>query len=151
MAAVMIRPMKPADLDAAAAIEATALEAWSLDSLEEQLLDQLHGGTPRLYVALEGQQIAGLAAFQLVLDEANLNTVTVDPARRGRHIGRALLRYGLDELHRQGAQRCYLEVREHNAPAIALYTGLGFCTTGKRRGFYQNPPDDALVMCLDQI
>lgn len=146
--ASLIRAMQPADLQAAAAIEATAADAWSLQGLREELDNQLAGGPARLFVILEEDQPAGLAAFQLAAGEATLNTVTVDPARRGRGLGAALVRTALAELRRQGAKFCFLEVREHNAPAIALYTRLGFCTAGKRRGFYQNPPEDALVMNL---
>ena len=149
MAAVTVRPMKLADLDAAAAIEATALDAWSRDSLEEELLNQLHGsGVPRLFVAEENGRVAALAAFQLVLDELTLNTVTVDLALRGQGIGRCLLESAFAALRAEGPCTCFLEVREHNAPAIALYEHLGFVRAGRRRGFYQNPADDALVMTL---
>lgn len=146
--APQIRAMQPADLDAAAAIEATALDAWSRQGLAEELEQQQAGGSARLFVVQSDGTLAGLAAFQLAADEATLNTITVDPARRGQGLGAALLRTALAQLRSQGAQLCFLEVREHNAPAIALYTRLGFCIAGKRRGFYQNPCEDALVMNL---
>ena len=150
MAAVIVRPMQSEDLEAAAAIEATALDAWSLDSMRVELSNHMHGhGVPQLFVAeLEGR-IAGLAVFHLVLDEISLYTITVDPALRGQGIGRALLEGGLQDLQRMGGRFCYLEVRSQNAPARALYEHMGFETVGKRKNFYQNPPDDAVLMCLD--
>ena len=46
----------------------------------------------------------------------------------------------------QSATLCFLEVRAHNAPALALYAALGFESVGRRKNFYKNPPEDALVM-----
>lgn len=149
MTAPVIRPMCPADLDQAAAIEATALDAWSRSALAEELETALSGGTARVYTALVQDQVAGLAAFQLAAGEASLNTITVAPALRGSGVGRALLTQALQDLKAQGAEACFLEVREKNAPALALYTRLGFVAAGRRRGFYRDPPEDALVMRLE--
>lgn len=145
----VVRPMASGDLAAAAAIEATAPEAWSREALAEELRAQQAGGAPRLFIAERQGQIAGLAALQLAAGEATLNTITVAPALRGRGIGKALLGEALAALRAQGAHSCFLEVRAHNAPAIALYTGLGFAVVGWRRGFYRAPTDDALVMRLE--
>lgn len=145
---VQIRPMQPADLDTAAAIEATAPDAWSRQGLAEELNQQLTGGVARLFVLEADGAIAGLAVFQLAADQTTLNTLTLAPAHRGQGLGLALLRTALAGLRSEGAQHCFLEVREHNAPALALYTRLGFCIAGKRRAFYRDPLEDALVMDL---
>ncbi len=146
MTAPVIRPMAPADLDAAAAIEATAPDAWSRSALAEELENALSGGMARMYIALVEGRPAGLAALQLAGGEATLNTITVAPQQRGRGVGHALLRFALTELAAQGAEALFLEVREKNAPALALYTRLGFEAVGRRRGFYRNPAEDALVL-----
>ena len=152
MAAVIVRPMQSEDLEAAAAIEATALDAWSLDSLHEELSNQMHGhGVPHLFVAERVGRVAGLAVFHLILDEISLYTITVDPALRGQGIGRALLEGGLQNLQSRGGWFCYLEVRSRNGPALALYEHMGFETVGRRKNFYQNPPDDAVLMRLDIV
>ena len=54
----------------------------------------------------------------------------------------------VEALKAEGAGQCFLEVRAANAPAIALYRRLGFAAAGVRRGFYRDPPDDAVVMTL---
>lgn len=142
----LIRPMREEDLPACAAIEATALDAWSESQLADELNNQLSGGAGRLFVAeLDGKPRA-LAAFQLAAGEASLYAITVDPALRHQGIGRALLSGSLDALRAEGTESCYLEVRAENLPAQKLYTGLGFQMAGRRKSFYKDPPDDALVM-----
>ena len=184
-----LRPLEERDLAEAAAIEATAPDAWSEDALRAGLAEQQAGGAARLFAAewrggaekcaggtsakadgtapanqpcpatgraLSANQtcanaaaastLAGIAAFQLAAGEASLDTLTVAPAFRRQGVGRALLWAALSQLHAEGAAACFLEVRESNAPAIALYKSLGFSAVGRRRGFYRSPAEDALVM-----
>ncbi len=139
---LVICPMEPADLEICTAIEQHAPDPWTGPQLAEELAFE----PARLFVArLEGRPVA-LAAFQLAAGEASLNTVTVDPAFRRRGIAAALLAQALASLAAEGAETCFLEVRAQNVPALALYEHLGFEKAGLRRGFYKNPPDDAVVM-----
>ncbi len=142
MQEIIIRTMQSTDLAECAAIEQTALDAWSM----EQIADELAFEAARLYVAEWQGKIAGFAAFQLAADETTLNTVTVAPALRGQGIGKALLEDALSQLKKEGAVSCFLEVRVQNETARRLYRSLGFEEAGMRKGFYKNPPDDALVM-----
>ena len=84
--------------------------------------------------------------FQLAADEASLESATIAPEHRGKGAGRALLTHALAALQAEGAALCFLEGRAHNAPALALYAALGFESVGRRKNFYKNPPEDALVM-----
>lgn len=142
MQEIKIRAMQPSDLERCAAIEQTALDAWSM----QQIADELDFEAARMYVAECGGQVAGFAAFQLAADESTLNTITVDPALRGQGIGKALLENALEQLKEQGAASCFLEVRVQNTPARSLYRSLAFEEAGLRKGFYKNPADDAVVM-----
>ena len=101
----------------------------------------------RLFTA-EGEGVLGFAVFQLAAGEASLYALNVDPAARRKGVGAALLAGALGALRAEGADQCFLEVRAANAPAIALYRRLGFAAAGVRRGFYHDPPDDAVVMTL---
>lgn len=206
-----IRPLEERDLAEAAAIEATAPDAWSESALRGSLQAQREGGAARLFAAqwrpaaandrandtgtvllvgseandkrtvpcvgsgqncpapVSGQRtdasktkepspcppscppcpkpfLVGVAAFQCAGGAASLDTLTVAPAFRRQGVGRALLRAAFAQLCSEGAVFCFLEVRESNAPAIALYQSLGFAAVGRRRGFYQTPAEDALVM-----
>ena len=61
-------------------------------------------------------------------------------------MARQLLDAGLDELTARGAEEVFLEVRESNTAAQALYLGAGFRPVGQRSGYYRNPREDALVL-----
>lgn len=99
-----------------------------------------------LYTQTPSTQIAALAVFQLVCEEASLYTVSTAPALRRQGAARALLQYAFAQLAAQGAQTVFLEVRAQNEAARALYAALGFEETGTRRGFYTKPNDDAVLM-----
>lgn len=146
MAECTVRPMRPADLAACAAIEASAPDAWTAGQLAGELAAQRQGGAARLFVAECGQELLGLAVYQLAAGEASLCALTVAPAARRRGVGRALLAGSLAALAAEGAESCFLEVRAANAPALALYGQLGFARVGLRPGFYRRPPDDAVLM-----
>lgn len=139
-----VRPMADADASRCAAIAAAAPEPWS----ESQLLSELESPAARLFVAEGDGGVLGFAVFQLAAGEASLYALNVDPAARRKGVGAALLAGALEALKAEGAGQCFLEVRAANAPALALYRRLGFSSAGVRRGFYRDPPDDAVVMTL---
>jgi ribosomal protein S18 acetylase RimI-like enzyme len=64
-------------------------------------------------------------------------------------VGRALVQHVLEALSARGARQIYLEVRESNAPARALYAAHGFTEVGRRKGYYRRPVEDAIVLRLD--
>jgi [ribosomal protein S18]-alanine N-acetyltransferase len=85
-------------------------------------------------------------AFQVVAGEMHVMNLTVSPESRRRGLGRFLLRLALDLAARRGAHEAFLEVRDGNAPARALYRGAGFTEAGRRRGYYHKPPEDAVIL-----
>lgn len=99
-----------------------------------------------LLVAEESKGVAGYAALWLAADEAELGNLAVRPGRRGRGIGRTLLRRTLEEAARRGARAVFLEVRESNVAARRLYEASGFRIVGSRPDYYASPREDALVM-----
>lgn len=101
-----------------------------------------------------GEAVIGFAVSRVVLDEAELLTIALDPSVRGEGIGRALLDFHAARLRRAGAASIFLEVAADNAAALALYRRAGFVQIGRRNGYY--PPAgggagrrDALTMRLD--
>ncbi len=101
-------------------------------------------------VAVDGEDIvgyAGLCAYDA--GEAYVQTIGVDPGRRRKGIGTALLADLLDEAGRRGCPRVDLEVRDGNDDAIRLYEQHGFRRVGVRRGYYQPSGADAVVMRRD--
>ena len=134
--------MTPADIAAAADIEATVADSWSAEGIALTLAQP----ASRCFVAKEDHQLLGFAAFSLVDSEANLDALSVHEAFRCEGVGGGLLEYAFGNLQAQGAQRIFLEVRSQNAPALALYHKLGFTPLGVRKGFYTKPADDAICM-----
>ena len=96
--------------------------------------------------ALEGEALASYCTLVTVLDEAQIVNVATDISLRGRGYARAVLEAVFEECKKRGIVTVSLEVRESNVPAISLYQGLGFSVEGKRRDFYKNPRENALVM-----
>lgn len=91
----------------------------------------------------------GFALGRVIADEAELLTITVDPARQGRGLGRRCLRDFLSACRAAGASRVFLEVASTNTAARALYTSEGFAEDGLRKGYYRreaSPPIDAILM-----
>lgn len=144
--AVRVRLGVPADLEVMVDIEReTAVEPWSLSQFLNSSLDERHFS---LVAESNGGDVLGYAIFQQVLDEASLLNIAIDPAHQGRGLGGQLLAGGLEMLAARGVQRCLLEVRVGNAPAIALYRGFGFVDDGLRRNYYPSTQgrEHALLM-----
>ena len=82
--------------------------------------------------------------------EAEILTLAVAPAARGRGLGRALLQTAINRAQAMGAKTMFLEVGADNPHALALYAGLGFAKVGTRKGYYAGPSGgtDALVLRL---
>lgn len=139
-----VRTMRSADVPAVAAIEQRAYEfPWSADVMR----DCLRAGY--LCRVLEHQgAIVGYAIMSIVLDEAHLLNVCVDPRHHGEGRGRALVRYLLDQASRAKAHAVYLEVRPSNRAARALYASLDFAQVGLRKGYYPAAQgrEDALIL-----
>ncbi|MCD4621909.1 ribosomal protein S18-alanine N-acetyltransferase, partial [Proteus mirabilis] len=86
-------------------------------------------------LTVEGR-MAAFAITQVVLDEATLFNIAVDPDFQRRGIGKALLEHLIDELEKRGVLTLWLEVRASNVAAIALYESLGFNEATIRRNYY---------------
>jgi len=92
--------------------------------------------------------LAGYLGYWLLVDEMHISTLAVHPDLRGQGVGERLLLAGLDQARRQGAELATLEVRPSNAAAVALYRKYGFGLVGRRRAYYCDNDEDALLMTL---
>ncbi|WP_336755880.1 ribosomal protein S18-alanine N-acetyltransferase [Pantoea sp. USHLN298] len=95
-------------------------------------------------------QMAAFAITQVVLDEASLFNIAVDPAWQRRGFGRQLLQHLIDELIKRDVLTLWLEVRASNLPAIALYEQLQFNQVSRRPNYYPTASgrEDAIIMAL---
>jgi [ribosomal protein S18]-alanine N-acetyltransferase len=150
---VRIRPMAAADVDPVLAIERTSETAphWGMAAYTRNLEDSGASALRRVALVAEvNGAVAGLGMVRILAapdgGEAELETIVVAAEWRRRGIGAALMRGLLDSARVQGARRLYLEVRASNSAAIGLYRRLGMEETGRRRGYYRDPEEDALLM-----
>lgn len=134
---VTIRPAKTTDMDAILGIESAqfGVDAWNA----QMVLGELTADYNRYFVATsETGQIVGYGGIALALDDADVHTIGVAEQCKRRGIGRELMNHMWEQSISAGVRRMFLEVREDNAPAIALYNSLGFETIGKREHYYND-------------
>ena len=98
------------------------------------------------FIAKESGEAVGYAGMYTVLDEGYVTNIGVLPNHRKKGIGKALTQRLIDYSISQKLSFLSLEVRVSNSVAIGLYTTLGFKEVGKRKNFYSNPKEDALIM-----
>ncbi len=115
---------------------------------EKQILDELENPLAAYFVAVEGETVAGYIGSQTVLGEACVMNIAVHPGFRGRGTARQLMQALIDHCVADGCSLLTLEVRESNRPALGLYGSFGFVQVGRRRNYYTDPREDALIMTL---
>ena len=105
----------------------------------------------RCWVAELDGHIVGMIVVWLIVDEAHVATIATDPQYRRQGIGKRLLAHALRELIDDGARSSFLEVRETNLAAQDMYRKFGYEATGRRRHYYRDNDEDALLMTLDSL
>jgi ribosomal-protein-alanine N-acetyltransferase len=138
-----IRSGVPADAPALAAVERRSFgDPWSEASFREALRASWSFGL----VAETADGIIGYLIAREAAGTGEILNLAVDPPFRRHGIARALLDAGLAALRRKAVQEVYLEVRVSNEAAQTLYRGARFVPVGRRRAYYRNPVEDALVL-----
>lgn len=101
-------------------------------------------------VAEEEGKILGYCGILMVLDEGDITNVAVEKSHRGQGIGQALVQELAERAGQRGIALLHLEVRQSNEAARGLYNKLGFVEDGLRKGYYEEPREDAVLMSLHQ-
>lgn len=139
----MIVRMNASHVSQIASIEQLCFsDPWSERSIASELDNELS-----FWLVYEDEgRVLGYIGSQSVPPDSDVMNLAVLPEYRKKGIAQALMNELLHTLHSQGIESLTLEVRVSNAPAIALYTKLGFEIVGKRPRYYVNPKEDALIM-----
>ena len=152
---VRLRVASGADLAEVVALERRVVEAPHWAEAEYAVIVGSGGeGAVRrcLFVAETDEKLLGFAVGKVILSVADrvgeLESVAVDAAGRRRGVGRSLCEAVIGWCRDHAAVEMELEVRAGSGGAIALYAGLGFGVVGRRRGYYQEPDEDAVLMQL---
>ncbi len=135
-------PEAPAELTTVA----RRFEMDDEDSGRRQFLPFLRrrNGPPR-------DTIRGFAGMWILLDEAHITTIGVDPDYQGQGLGELLFVALMDEALQRGATWVTLEVRVSNQAALALYRKYGFTIQGRRPRYYSDNNEDAYIMWSDSL
>mgnify|MGYP001401882473 CR=1 FL=1 len=143
-----IRAMELEDVDAVLAIEsATQLTPWS----SAHFRDCLSNANYLCQVATVDDDPVAFLILSRILDETHVLNIAVAPAWQRRGIARRLLQQALDAARADAMTVVYLEVRESNQSAQALYRQLGFETCGVRKNYYrkgEGHENAVLMQCL---
>jgi ribosomal-protein-alanine N-acetyltransferase len=95
-----------------------------------------------------GRKIIGFAVSRMAADEAEILSIAIDKAQRGRGLSRNLLLSHLGHLAGRGVRKIFLEVEENNQPARRLYERAGFTVVGRRERYYQQSGGEQLNALL---
>ena len=147
-----IRPMTVEDLEQVVAIDQVSFSLpWPAHSFRYELLenDVSRQWVAEMQSASQAPKIIGMLVVWLIMDEAHIATIAVHPEYRGRGIGRQILLTALRKCAAEGARSVTLEVREHNAIAMDMYRKLGFTVVSRRKHYYQDTNEDAILMTLE--
>jgi len=139
------------------AVRATAERVVSFARLSFSMLrcrGASHSGAPPTWSRRWGHargdgRVVGYLCLWEVAGELHITNVAVHPTVRRRGIARTLLGGVLDDARQRGLRLVVLEVRPSNAEALGLYDSFGFRVVGRRRGYYYDTGEDALVMEAD--
>ena len=117
-------------------------DPWSEYSVASELKNPLS----LWLIAEEDGTVCGYVGSQTVLDETDMMNIAVHPDCRRKGIAAALIEELVTQLKGRGSHILRLEVRQSNAPAIALYASMGFKELGIRKNYYRNPRENALIL-----
>lgn len=140
----VIRAMQMADVDGVVAIEIAAYEfPWSRSLIEQAIISTKH----KVVLEVNGT-LAGYAILSFVVGEAELLNLCIAPDFQGKKLSHILLAQIIEDAKQHGNADMYLEVRESNVSARALYEAHDFNEIGRRKNYYptKSGKEDAILM-----
>lgn len=140
-----ITSMRKEDISAVVALER---ECQLSSRAEDGYLKLLQDERWLLLVASQSLRVVGIFTGLMIVDELQIDNVAVADGWRQKGIATELLSIAMEVAQKKGMETAILEVRSSNFPALKFYERHGFTITGRRKNYYQNPPDDALLMLL---
>ena len=147
MLSLSLDRMRPDDLDEVVAIERASFSMpWSRGAF---LYELEQNRVARCLVMREAGRVVGYLCLWEIGDELHITNVAVHPDSRRRGIARSLLTGVLDDARARKRKLVVLEVRPTNHEARTLYESFAFRVVGRRRGYYYDTGEDALIMELD--
>ena len=140
---VKIRPMKREDVKLVYELSA---RCFAVPWTEASLIKELDNHLAHYYVAELRGNIVGYGGMWMIAGEGEITNIAVDEEYRGEGIGQAIVNHLMQVGQEKTLCMIHLEVRSSNEIAQRLYVGAGFEKITVRKGYYQKPTEDAIVM-----
>ncbi len=141
-----IRRSRPDDATAIAEMELSIFpDPWG----KKEIFSYICSDRGMCFTALEGDEPIAYIIGTKIPPEGEIYRIAVREDKRQRGIGYRLLSFALKSERGAGVETVFLEVRESNAPARALYRAYGFAEVSVRKNYYKNPAEDAVIMIKD--
>lgn len=146
---MIIRAAEQMDIDAIVRVENACFSTpWSIDAIKHEICENKLADF--MIACYEENNIIGYIGIWTLLDECQINKIAVMPEKRKIGIGKTILNHVIELTRDMGVKSWYLEVRESNTAAQALYRSAGFSSVGTRKNYYINPVEDAVLMSLEE-
>ena len=142
----MIRPATERDLPEVLSIERKSVTAPHWPEEEYRAMLGMEGVKRGFFVAEIAERVAGFAVGRMVGEHGEIESVVVGRETQRKGVGRALCETVMEWASVEGASAIELEVRVGSVGALALYKSLQFVETGRRKGYYREPLEDAIAM-----
>ncbi len=140
-----IRPLTETDAQKAYAL---LKASFSMPGEYEDTVNNLSNPLTRAIGMFEGDQLIGYGAFWLLMEEAHVTHVAIDPSLRGQGFGREIMKKLIQHASDCGARFMELECRRGNTVALSMYHKLGFLRVGFKKNYYPDTNEDAVVLAL---
>ncbi|SHN35197.1 ribosomal protein S18-alanine N-acetyltransferase [Gracilibacillus kekensis] len=147
MAKVQFRKMKESDIEAVRNIDKQSFpKPWPEDIYYEELKNNNYAV---YFVAIVDDNIVGFCGCWMILDEAQITNIAVDPSYRGKGYGQGLFQYVINYGIAHGIRLLSLEVRVSNIVAQRMYKNFGLQPGGIRKNYYTDNQEDAIVLWVN--
>ncbi|PXW86391.1 [SSU ribosomal protein S18P]-alanine acetyltransferase [Streptohalobacillus salinus] len=149
MSKVAIRLMQTSDLEQVTAIERRSFKTpWDRALYQKEIEENQFA---YYYVIEKDNEIIGFCGMWIVLDDAQITNIAIDPDHRKFSYGSTLFQYVLNQAMVKGARTLSLEVRTSNIAAQTLYEKFHLQKAGTRRNYYTDNNEDAIVMWVTLV
>ncbi len=145
---ITFRKMKPEDADAVAELE---LKCFAMPWSRADFLRENNNELAEYVVGELDKKIVAYAGAWVSFDQAEVMHVAVEPKLRGQGVGTVLFGELIQAVKKRGATSITLEVRPSNTAAVKLYENFGLKSVGRRKNYYLDNNEDALIMWNTKI
>lgn len=143
---IRVRDFRAGDIDAVMAIQQHSVTASTWTREHYMMLTRRHNDRRHALVIEEEGAVGGFIVGSKIGEEWEIENIAVKPDARRRGLGSHLVGEFINLAKIIGAKAIFLEVRESNRAAKALYEKWAFTEEGRRKSYYKDPEEDALIL-----